>query len=156
MQYNNTVLWLVAVTAQEGSVPPPPGYCLLRLKPSTRFLSDSRVAFHQCLVSTSSARRLSLFRVSYPTTMSNEVGVEEMMRADRPLVIPQTPSSASSCLKVSMTDDRPSTCSTGKCSSADTDICREKTVHFISDLVVTLFCNMLFSGGGITFQISIS
>lgn len=67
------------------------------------------LAIHQCLVSIKSARRLSLFRVSYPTTMSTDVGREEMMRADSPLVIPQTPSSASSCLKVSMTDERPST-----------------------------------------------
>lgn len=65
--------------------------------------------FHQCLVSIKSARRLSLFRVSYPTTMSTDVGREEMMRADSPLVIPQTPSSTSSCLNVSITEDRPST-----------------------------------------------
>lgn len=67
------------------------------------------VAFHQCLDSIKSARRLSLFRLSYPTTMSNDVGSEEMMRADSPLVIAQAPSSARSCLNVSMTDDRPST-----------------------------------------------
>lgn len=65
--------------------------------------------FHQCLVSIKSARRLSLFRVSYPTTMSTDVGREEIMRADSPLVIPQTPSSTSSCLNVSITEDRPST-----------------------------------------------
>lgn len=67
------------------------------------------LAFHQCLDSIKSARRLSLFRVSYPTTMSTDVGREEMMRADSPLVSPRTPSSASSCLNVSITDDRPST-----------------------------------------------
>lgn len=65
--------------------------------------------FHQCLDSIKSARRLSLFSVSYPTTISTDVGREEMMRADRPLVIPQAPSSTSSCLKVLITDDRPST-----------------------------------------------
>lgn len=64
---------------------------------------------HQRLDSTRSARRLSLFRVSYPTTMRTDVGREEMMRADKPLVIAQTPSSASSCLNVSLTDERPST-----------------------------------------------
>lgn len=66
-------------------------------------------AFHQCLDSIKSPRRLSLFRVSYPTTMTTEVGREEIMRADSPLVIPQKPSSTSSCLNASIADDRPST-----------------------------------------------
>lgn len=65
--------------------------------------------FHQCLDSISSARRLSFFRVSYPTTRSTDVGREERMRADSPLVTIPAPSSASSCLNVSMMDDRPST-----------------------------------------------
>lgn len=64
---------------------------------------------YQCLESTSSGLRLSFLSVSYPTTITMAVGVEEMMRADRPLVIPQKPSSASSVLKVSMTEVRPST-----------------------------------------------
>ena len=36
-------------------------------------------------------------------------GVEEMMRAERPFVRPHMPSSAKSCLNVSITDERPST-----------------------------------------------
>lgn len=72
-------------------------------------LFELSLQFHQCLDSLKSARRLSLFSVSYPTTISTDVGREEMMRADRPLVIPQAPSSSSSCLKVLITDDRPST-----------------------------------------------
>lgn len=67
------------------------------------------VCYHQCLDSIRSARRLSLFRVSYPTTMSTDVGVEEMTRADSPLVSPYAPSSTSSCLNVPITDVRPST-----------------------------------------------
>lgn len=65
--------------------------------------------FYQCLESTSSGRKLIFFSVSYPTTMTMAVGVEEMIRADNPLVIPQKPSSLISCLKVSMTDVLPST-----------------------------------------------
>jgi len=42
--------------------------------------------------------------------MTIAVGVEDMMRAERPLVIPQNPSSLISWLKVSMTDVLPSTC----------------------------------------------
>lgn len=65
---------------------------------------------YQCLESTSSGRRLSFFRVSYPTTMTMVEGVAEMMRAERPLVRPQGPSSAMSCLKVRMMELLPSTC----------------------------------------------
>lgn len=67
------------------------------------------VCYHQCLDSIRSARRLSLFRVSYPTTMSTDVGMEEMTRADSPLVSPYAPSSTSSCLNVPITDVCPST-----------------------------------------------
>ena len=42
------------------------------------------------------------------------VGVEAMMRADKPLVIPQNPSSAISCLNVPMMEVLPSTCSDEK------------------------------------------
>ncbi len=42
--------------------------------------------------------------------MTIAVGVDDMMRAERPLVIPQNPSSLISWLKVSMTDVLPSTC----------------------------------------------
>lgn len=69
----------------------------------------SRHVFYQCLESTSSGRKLSFFSVSYPTTMTMAVGVDEMMRADSPLVKPQKPSSLISCLNVSMTELLPST-----------------------------------------------
>lgn len=42
-------------------------------------------------------------------TMRMEVGRDEMMRAERPLEKPHMPSSAMSCLNVSITDERPST-----------------------------------------------
>lgn len=41
-------------------------------------------------------------------------GVAEMMRAERPLVSPQGPSSAMSCLKVRMMELLPSTCNARK------------------------------------------
>lgn len=64
---------------------------------------------YQCLESTSSGRRLSFFSVSYPTTMTMVEGVAEMMRAERPFMRPQGPSSAISCLKVRMMELLPST-----------------------------------------------
>ncbi len=89
-------------------------YCLVLIKHENNkrhlFKRLRYVCFHQCLLSTSSGRRLSLFSVSYPMTIMTDVGMEEMMRADRPLVRPHVPSSARSCLKVSITDERPSTC----------------------------------------------
>lgn len=64
---------------------------------------------YQCLESTSSGRRLSFFSVSYPTTMTMVEGVAEMIRAERPFMRPQGPSSAISCLKVRMMELLPST-----------------------------------------------
>lgn len=46
--------------------------------------------------------------------MTIAVGVEDMMRAERPLVIPQNPSSLISWLKVSVIDVLPSTCTKKK------------------------------------------
>ncbi len=89
-------------------------YCLVLIKDENKkrhlFKRLRYVCFHQCLLFTSSGRRLSLFSVSYPMTIMTDVGREEMMRADRPLLRPHMPSSARSCLNVSVTDERPSTC----------------------------------------------
>lgn len=96
-------------------------YCLVLIKHENNkrhlFKRLRYVCFHQCLLSTSSGRRLSLFSVSYPMTIMTDVGMEEMMRADRPLVRPHVPSSARSCLKVSITDERPSTCTRARTTS---------------------------------------